>query len=772
MVLKAFKNDLHEYLLSQQNTYLYFGSEFRPVEVLRKLLHKHPTWQSLENVLLHGAKWPLSEISESDRIAKNAELISRGNHKSALKYETELHQTLIKEVAQGWMVPFPLDYISSIQHGELAPVGMDDKQWTELPNGKKKVKLRLTHDQSFNVSSGKSVNDRVLLEELEPLYYGGCLSRVIHYIISVRLRHPRVVILGGKSDIKAAYRRITLHGDTAAMSTIMFENLGCTSLRLTFGGSPCPNYFCLASETCTDLTNDILHCPDWDPGSLSSPHATSLRPPEYLDESIKFARAQELDVEMPVDDFGRADDFIDDGIVFTPDIGNNSKRALQAMLLAIHIIFRPVDPKEPIQRDDCLSLGKLNEEGFLSETPVILGWLINTRTLTIHLPEKKFKTWNTDLSEMISSKKSTFQELEKLLGRLNHTASACPLMRYFLNRIRKVLQNWGDRLVTKKAKRYLASPVIEDLKLWHRCFLPKVYQGLSLNLITYRRPTIACWSDACPQGMGGFDTFGNAWQYKLSTEETEACTHQNNSLEFVASLITVWLTIDLGHAKQEECFLALGDNTSAVSWLHKANIDETKNLPLHMAARQYANVLMQADCCLYSQHIAGKSNIVADILSRRFNISHRDLSTFILNNYPKQVPASFTIYPLPPKICSWLTSWLQKCREKWESQKGHEIKKKGHGIAGPNTLVALDLPTTYGSNPSLQSSEPLYSAPSPPLFEEDNFQGQIRQTWLQAQSKRPLQNWVRFLGQTWGTTPHMSQVVRASTQHYPDNLKE
>jgi hypothetical protein len=244
-----------------------------------------------------------------------------GNHKSAQKYDAELGVTLEKEVQQGWMFPIPLDYTSKLKHGELAPVGMDDKQWAELPDGSKQVKLRLTHDQSFNTPSGKSVNDRLLTDQLEPLHYGGCLSRLIHYIISIHLRHAKVKIMGGKPDIKAAYRRVTLHGDTAAKCTIMYKGLGLVSSRLTFGGSPCPNEFCIASETLTDLANDILHCRDWDPKELTSPHA-----PE-----------------------GRVDDFIDDGIVITPDIGENVQRAIPALLLAFHILFRPVDQNEKIK---------------------------------------------------------------------------------------------------------------------------------------------------------------------------------------------------------------------------------------------------------------------------------------------------------------------------------------------------------------------------------------------------------------------------------------
>jgi len=190
---------------------MYFGSEFRNPDTLHPLLCHHPNWPKLHKILEEGSNWPLLPISKSDRQAKNKELSERGNHMSALKYNSELKEILEKEVKQGWMIPLPLTYISSLRNGELAPVGMDDKQWNELQDGAKQVKLRLTHNQSFNTKSGVSVNARVITESLDPLYYGGCLSRVIHYIVSLRIRHPNTKILGGKSDIKAAYRRITLH---------------------------------------------------------------------------------------------------------------------------------------------------------------------------------------------------------------------------------------------------------------------------------------------------------------------------------------------------------------------------------------------------------------------------------------------------------------------------------------------------------------------------------------------------------------------------------
>jgi hypothetical protein len=104
------------------------------------------------------------------------------------------------------MFPLPLHYVNTLTHGESAPVGIDNKVWADLPDGSKKIKHRLTHDQSFEASVGTSVNGRVMKERLAPLIYGGCLSRLLHYIVDLCLRHPSVKILGAKSDLKAAYR--------------------------------------------------------------------------------------------------------------------------------------------------------------------------------------------------------------------------------------------------------------------------------------------------------------------------------------------------------------------------------------------------------------------------------------------------------------------------------------------------------------------------------------------------------------------------------------
>jgi hypothetical protein len=205
-LLQQHGNSLHRVIVQYPGSVVSPGSEFCSVSVLEPLFLHHPNWVTIQKIMREGSLWPLEPISKEERIAKNNEFITRGNHISAEKYLQEYEIIVLSEVSQGWMLPLPLNYINELVNGELAPLGIDDKVWSELPNGLCKTKFRLTHDQSFEASRGRSVNSRVLRDQLPPLSYGGCLSRLIHYIVDLRLCHPLVPILGGRSDFKGAYR--------------------------------------------------------------------------------------------------------------------------------------------------------------------------------------------------------------------------------------------------------------------------------------------------------------------------------------------------------------------------------------------------------------------------------------------------------------------------------------------------------------------------------------------------------------------------------------
>lgn len=57
--------------------------------------------------------------------------------------------------------------------------------------------------------------------------------------------------------------------------------------------------------------------------------------------------------------------------------------------MAADVITRPVQNIEMAPRDKSIQQTKLEGEGTPDEQKVILGWLIDTRTLKIHLPIEK-----------------------------------------------------------------------------------------------------------------------------------------------------------------------------------------------------------------------------------------------------------------------------------------------------------------------------------------------------------------------------------------------
>ena len=107
-----------------------------------------------------------------------------------------------------------------------------------------------------------------------------------------------------------------------------------------------------------------------------------------------------------------------------------------------------------------------------------------------------------------------------------------------------------------------------------------------------------------------------------------------------------------------------------------------------------------------------------------------------------------------------MTYLLRKCNEAKESLKTQKIKNHEFGKDGPNMQNRLDSAKIFGSPLCSQSNTLTLLPPLLPPCTEDNFLDHMTKTWLCQQYKRPWQNWVRSLGQTWGTTPHTWMQIK------------
>lgn len=437
---------------------------------------------------------------------------------------------------------------------------------------------------------------------------------------------PDVTIIISKVDIKAAYHRCTQRRDLASMSITSIDDFAVMILREPFGGAVCPFSFTdIVSEPTTDLGNDLLNS-DWNDLVLYSPHIHTLDPPVLHDSTVPYGKALPANVVVPPSINGKMDDFIDD-IITAGYADSNWKRLAGTALISLHILGRPVAADEPIKCDDIVVLNKLKAEETLNEIQTVLGWSINTRKFEVLLPNDKYTAWLRSLKEIICNGKCTFEQLHSLVSRLNHAALVILMARYFLGRIRRLLlrKYKKDQIIT------LSAEILEDLTLWLQ-FLEKANTGISINLLVECYPSQIYITDSYENGIGGYSLLtGRAWRFELPSHLKGHVS--NNILEYLAEIVGIWMGILDGEVKKDDCIFSCTDNTSAVGWSRRTNFAVSDSVELKFS-RKLASLILDTNCCLYTQHIRGIHNWIADSLSRDFHIPDLILSNLLTYCFP------------------------------------------------------------------------------------------------------------------------------------------
>ena len=122
-----------------------------------------------------------------------------------------------------------------------------------------------------------------------------------------------------------------------------------------------------------------------------------------------------------------------------------------------------------------------------------------------------------------------------------------------------------------------------------------------------------------------------------------------NLLEFLASEFSIYMTIQ--QLRHRSNVLAFTDISSALGWMHNASFYPVNEGGHDTVTRWMGWKFVSNEASLYSQYIKGTDNIIADSLSRDFNISDQYLTKNINSILPPQTSASFHI-KLPPRDIS------------------------------------------------------------------------------------------------------------------------
>ena len=319
-------------------------------------------------------------------------------------------------------------------------------------------------------------------------------------------------------------------------------------------------------------------------------------------------------------------------------------------------------------------------EGQLSTSKEILGWTIDSIKFRIFLPKLKFIAWSKEIDNIISSTAIKAKDLECLIGKLNHAAYILPFSRYFLTRLR-YRQKQAEKFFTST----LSNSEKEDIILWKHLLHRSSSIGTRIDHITFSIPLSFAISDACPYGMGGFTSEGIAWRWQLPTELLGKLSI--NLLEFIAAIVTIYMSLKILKINESEKgikLLSFTDSSSALGWLHHSTFNPVEN-PLHdKSARFLAHMMIDNNSSLYSQHIKGSQNQIADSLSRDFHWDNITLITHLRSVYDSQMPNHFQIYQLPEEIICWIKSLAHKLTVTTVLQEAHEKSSLDTLIVGKN----------------------------------------------------------------------------------------
>lgn len=738
------------------NSSLIYGSEFKPTSDLQPLLQLHPKWPIFKDILDHGATYPLSPISEEDRIDDIKAMKSYGNHQSATKPENAaaLDTSFDKEVKYHWAIPLDPTSIEQIPGAQVAPLGVA-VQWTLDSNNNRKIKRRTTHDGTMSASStNRSCNKRTNIDLLPECEYGHALLRYLHGLHNLRQRHPLLRILQKKEDLDAAYRRIHAASSAAVVLITILHDIAYLLLRLPFGSSPAPTLFSIISDTITDVIQDLTLDPSWTPSTLHSSLKEATLPPIYLPDTTPIAPADALLVPLPPRDI-ITDNFIDDII----QVGIATEEIIPRMQHSIPLVFeavvRAIHPRDATTRDPFISLRKHLAEGRLEETKTVLGWLVNSRSFRIYLPPNKIIDWVHDIDSCINTKACTKEKLHSIIGRFNHVGQVIHLSRYFLTRLRHRLHAHPTK--PKYAKVHFTPWEMKDLRLWRQYITYLGTKGVSINNVCFTKPSATTYSDACEWGLGGYSMQGTAWRFLIPKHLQLRASI--NLLEFIAAITTIHLSllVDTHHTDFPR-LLSFTDSSSALGWLYHSTFNPVSHPKHDDAARHLALLLFNHEAALYPNHIPGKRNVIADSLSRDFHLTDTSLTSLLHSISPQHItPPNLSLQQLPTTLTSWIVSTLESLTPATQSLPTPSPSEAARGTCGPTTSTNATSTTT----PSLTPSPPTNAAsssPDSPTASAITYTATPPKTpSLAATSLPPSRMWFRPSGKTYGLTHPATQ---------------
>jgi hypothetical protein len=253
------------------------------------------------------------------------------------------------------------------------------------------------------------------------------------------------------------------------------------------------------------------------------------------------------------------------------------------------------------------------------------GIEIDTKSMEARLPEEKIEKAQTLLRSFMAKRKVTLKELQSLIGLLNFACRVIRPGRAFLRRMINLTCAFSNPThhisINKEAK--------ADMAAW-LTFLSS-YNGITVFPETDVSDSelLNLYSDAA--GSLGFSTvFGAKWFADHWPQEMAPLHITFKEFLPITLMVEIW-----GPFFKNKRILFHCDNSAVVEIVNKQSCKEPHTMSL---VRRFVMASLQFNFIFKAKHIPGKTNIVADKLSRFQFQEARQLAPW-LETSPTQVPS-------------------------------------------------------------------------------------------------------------------------------------
>lgn len=643
----------------------------------------HPAAQLLSRyqkigtpAMMQNGPWSSERIDEA---------LIRGPHKSAklgVPFLRDEFADMIKK--QQWTV-LPAALVKDIPGIRLSPVGL-------VPQTGRRDRTIVDYSY-FDVNA-----DTVPLAAKEAMQFGRALVRLLHRIHRSNARYGPVYM--SKIDLSDGFYRLWLRPqDTIRMAVLLptregEEPLVAIPLTNPMGWTESPPNFSACTETVADLANVGINDPIESQDAQTTPHRLDVisetpPPTTAANDTTMPTLASTTPYTKPI---WYWDIYVDDFLGLAQGNRWQRRKIKRILLRALDKVFRPLDNHDTSFRQEPASLKKMKKgDATWTTHKVLLGWSVDSVKKTITLPEHR----RHRLSEILDSIPPTTRTIatkdwHRIMGELRSMSIALPGSKGLFS----VLQEAFRHEELDRPRLRLTRTVhgfLEDFRWLAQDILRRPTR--IAELVPDHCPATLGACDAAGTGMGGVhfvpdeqgvmqplmwrQPFPQWVQNRLVSFTNPEGDITNSDLELAGAVAQHDILAQTADVTERTIHSSY-DNTAAVYWQRKGATTTTG--PAAYLLRLHALHQREHRYVPLRDYIPGPSNVMADALSRRWDLTDNALLSYFNLQFPQDKP--WALVPLHPTMHSNLMLALSRRRCKIACVSTTPTKRSAIGKCG------------------------------------------------------------------------------------------